>query len=105
YTPQLATGQTWNASPPAPCWGTGSTSQLTLAEGTTSETVAVWCSTAWNPTSLSTRVVTFYACLATVSSSNCVANPMLKAVVTYNDYPPGTNEPTSAECSIYCGTS
>jgi hypothetical protein len=105
YTPMLASGQTWNASPPQPCWGSGTTSQLTLAEGTSSETVAVWCSTVWNPTSLNTRVVTFYTCPATVSSTNCAASPTLEAVVTYNDYPPGTNEPTSAECSIYCGTS
>jgi hypothetical protein len=105
YTPMLATGQTWNADPPQPCWGSGTTSQLTLAEGTTSETVAVWCSTAWNPTSLSTRVVTFYTCPATVTNSACEANPTLKAVVTYDDYPPGTSEPTAVECSIYCGTS
>jgi hypothetical protein len=105
YTPMLGTGQTWSANPPTPCWGTGSTSQLTLTEGTSTETVAVWCSTEWNPTSLSTRVVTFYACPATVGSSNCASNPTLKAVVTYDDYPPGTSEPTSVECSIYCGTS
>ncbi len=105
YTPMLATGQTWNANPPQPCWGSGSTSQLTLAEGTTSETVAVWCSTQWNPTSLSTRVVTFSTCPATVTNSACAANPTLKAVVTYDDYPPGTSEPSSVECSIYCGTS
>jgi hypothetical protein len=105
YTPMLGTGQTWLASPPTPCWGTGSTSQLTLTEGTSSETVAVWCSTQWAPKSTSTRAVTFYACPATVSSSNCASGPTLEAVVTYDDYPPGTSEPTSVECSIYCGTS
>ena len=105
YTPELATGETWNASPPEPCWGTGSSSALSVTEGTTSENVAVWCSTVWNPTSLNTRVVTFSACPATESSSTCAANPSLKVVVTYDDYPPGTNEPTSAECTIYCGTS
>jgi len=106
YTPQLSTTQ--NASSPgAPCWGTASSSQVTI-NGTK---VAVWCSTAWNPGSVSTRVVTFLACpvpagqTAAAIASSCASKPLLDAVITYGDYPSGDNAPNSAECVLYCGTS
>jgi len=58
YTPLLNSNQTLNASPPSYCWGTSAPSELTIqsGEGTQSNQVAVWCSTAWNPSSVSTRV-------------------------------------------------
>jgi hypothetical protein len=64
YTPLLSTDQTPSASP-SYCWGAGPTSELTLDN----ETVAVWCSTVWTPTSASTRVVTFSACPVTSAES------------------------------------
>jgi hypothetical protein len=107
YTPQLSTTQ--NASAPgAPCWGTSSSSQVTI-NGTN---VAVWCSTVWNQASgLSTRVVTFLACpvpagqSAVALAASCATSPTLTAVVAYGDYPTGNNAPNSAECVLYCGTS
>ena len=108
YTPLLTSTQ--NANPPAPCWGSGSTSQVTI----NGSNVDVWCSTVWNPSSASTRVVTFSACAVTAAQSgqsatalatSCAANPDLEAVVTYGDYPAGTSAPNTAECVVYCGTS
>jgi hypothetical protein len=106
YTPQLSTTKDAPA-PGAPCWGTASSSQVTI----NATNVAVWCSTAWNPGSVSTRIVTFTACpvpagqTAVALASSCASNPTLKAVVTYGDYPSGDNAPNSAECVLYCGTS
>jgi hypothetical protein len=110
YTPLLGAGQTLSASPPAACWGAGSTSELTV----NNVNVAVWCSTAWNPSSAQTRVVSFSACPVTPSQSGlsasalataCVANPTLTSIVTYGDYPPGFSAPNSSQCIVYCGTS
>jgi hypothetical protein len=106
YSPQLSTTQNATA-PGAPCWGTASSSQVTI-NGTN---VAVWCSTTWNAGSVSTRIVTFMACpvpagqSAVGLASSCASNPTLEAVVTYGDYPAGDNAPNSAECVVYCGTS
>jgi len=110
YTPLLGAGQTLSASPPAACWGTGSTSELTV----NNVNVAVWCSTAWNASSAQTRTVTFTACPITPSQSGlsasalatvCVANPTLTSIVTYGDYPPGFSAPNTSQCIVYCGTS
>ena len=62
--------QTLNANPPAPCFGTSSTSQVDPFSPDTSYTVDVWCSTVWNPTSQSTRIVTVSACLSSNDSGN-----------------------------------
>ena len=103
YTPMLAASQTLNASPPAPCWGSTVESQLASVDG--EPAMAAWCSTAWTPTSASTRTVTISTCLATVTAAQCAAQPLLQAVVTFDDYPPGTvSAPTSAQCQVYCGT-
>ena len=108
YTPQLSATQ--NASPPAPCWGTGSSSQLAI-DGSN---VDVWCSTVWAPGSVNTRVVTISACQVTAAqagqsasalATSCAGNPDLQAVVTYGDYPAGDSAPNTAECVVYCGTS
>jgi hypothetical protein len=107
YTPQLSS--TWNqqadegANPPVPCWGTASSSGVSI----NGYNVDVWCSTTWNPGSASTRVVTFSACrvVGPQSGQSCATNPDLEAVVTYGDYPAGTSAPNTAECIVYCGTS
>ena len=84
YTPLLGPNQTLNASPPSYCWGTSSPSQLTFG----TNTVDVWCSTVWNPTSASTRVVTVSACLTSVTTdaATCAKNPGLQTIVTFDDY-------------------
>jgi IPT/TIG domain-containing protein len=104
YAPMLSVAQTLNASPPAPCWGTGAESQLTSIDG--AGAMAAWCSTTWTPTSASTRTVTISTCLASVAANLCAAQPLLQAVVTFDDYPPGSvSAPSSAQCQVYCGTS
>jgi len=102
YTPLLSTSQTLNASPPSVCWGSGSTSGVQNIDG---YSMNVWCSTAWNPTSASTRIVTFSTCLSTVTATQCAANPYLQAVVTYDDYPPGGAAAISGPCTDWnwCG--
>jgi large repetitive protein len=110
YAPLLfatssASQQTLNASPPVPCWGNGaSPSGLTAAS--VGANINVWCSTGWNPTSALTRVVTFSACPSSVSSgAQCALQPLLQTVVTFDDYPPGIQTPTTSQCVTYCGTS
>lgn len=103
YTPLLAAGETLNASPPSYCWGNGPTSTLSNIDGVSGMTA--WCSTAWSPTSALTRTVTISTCLSGVSAPSCALNPLLQAVVTFDDYPPGISGPTSAHCVVYCGTS
>jgi hypothetical protein len=77
-------GVTLNATPPSYCWCTGPSSQLTYGNNQ----VAVWCSTVWNPSSSSTRVVTISACMTNVASTAaaCAATPGLQTVVTFDDY-------------------
>jgi hypothetical protein len=117
YTPLLTTSQTLNASPPSYCWGTGWISEMTTpaSGGVPGYTVASWCSSTWDPASASTRVVTISTCVtalpttatqaqATAAAAVCAANPYLQAVVTFDDYPPGVNAPTTSECNAYCGS-
>jgi hypothetical protein len=103
YDPLLA--KTQDASPPAPCWGTGSSSDVSVPEGdTTSDDMSVWCSTKWTPSSASTRVVTISTCLSSESGAMCSANPYLQAIVVFDDYPPGLSAPNPNACVVYCGT-
>lgn len=109
YTPLLNSGQTLNASPPQPCWAAGPSGAYGSAypsENTTPDgvNIAVWCSTAWFPTSASTRVVTISACQSVISNSACAENPVLQSVVTFDDYPNGGSEPNDGQCDVYCGT-
>ncbi len=103
YTPELSASD--NASPPVPCWGSGTTSGLSMNEAGTTYSINVWCSTVWNATSADTRVVTFSACLSTVTAANCAASPYLQAVVTFDDYPPGGAAAVSGPCTDWgwCG--
>lgn len=103
YTPLLGTGQTLNASPPSYCFGSGPTSVVSNIDGGTS--IAVWCSTAWDPSSTSTRVVTLSACPSTESAATCSAGPNLRAVVTFDDYPTKVSSYTTGICDAYCGSS
>ncbi len=103
YDPLLATTQ--NANPPAPCWGTGPGSDVSIPEaGTTSDDMSVWCSTKWTPSSASTRVVTISTCSSSESAATCSANPYLQATVVFDDYPPGISAPNPNACVVYCGT-
>ena len=74
YDPSLATTQ--NANPPAPCWGTGSSSDVSIPEGTTSDDMSAWCSTKWTPSSASTRVVTISTCLSSESAATVFRQPL-----------------------------
>ena len=114
YTPLLLPSQTsmiatLNASPPAPCWDTGTpTTPGTIAQSPAIDgapAMASWCSTVWSPTSSSTRTVTISTCLATYSAAKCAAAPYLLAVVSFDDYPHGISAPSTAQCVTYCGTS
>jgi hypothetical protein len=79
-------------------------------------TVAIWCSTAENLKSASTRVVDLYACVSTLTSgssttvinaaaSTCEASPRLHVQVTFDDYPTGGGQPLTTQCSTLCGGS
>ena len=94
------------------CWqpisGGGKVSELTF----NSVTVAVWCSTyedLKNPGGI-TRSVSFYVCQTALTSSStqsdvntaasaCYNNPLLKAVVGFDDYPPGGSGTLTSRCS------
>jgi hypothetical protein len=98
------------------CWtpAAGYVSQLTV----NNDTVAVWCSTVESLASAQTRVVTFYACKSTLTSSSssptvlaaAVAcsgpnSDILTAKVTFDDYPPGGSAPLISTCTQACGQS
>lgn len=102
YTTLVGPNQTLNANPPSYCWGTSATGPSKLT--TNNMSITVWCSTSENLRSARTRVVTFSACLSTISSGSCVLNPLLQAVVIYDDYPPGGGAFLTTQCSLYCGT-
>ena len=97
YTPLLGVGETLNASPPSYCWGTGPLSELTVQN----YQVAVWCSTVFDPTSASTRVVTVSACLTAVASTAvaCAVQPGLQTIVTFDDYSASNPTPRTNACS------
>jgi hypothetical protein len=108
--------QTLNAVPPQPCWTTSpSVSQVPL----NGQSVSVWCTTNWSPLSPNTRVVTFYACLSNFSgtptlaamntaATACALNPLLQAVIAFDDYPNTISAsncpPGSGGSSSTCGT-
>ena len=91
-----------NASPPVACWYSSYGAGLAPPTGpqqppTTldNEPIDVWCSMDWEPFSSSTRTITYSACPtanytdATTDPATCAANPLLQAVVTFNDFTPG----------------
>lgn len=108
YTPMLrttsSTQSTLNASPPVPCWGSAAESSLASIDGVPS--MASWCTTSWTPSSGVTRTVTISTCPATESADQCADQPLLQAIVTFDDYPAGAvSGPTASQCQTYCGTS
>ncbi len=107
-TPPTVVDQTLNASPPTNCWGTGPSSYTSPAhvDGRTN-VINLYCSTVWNPTSQNTRKVTISACLQAYNQSvtACAAKPLLQAIVTIDDYPPGVSAPNPNPCVEYCGNS
>jgi hypothetical protein len=62
--------------------------------GTTS--VAVYCAMVWQPDNPNgfTRTFTYSACLNTVSATACAAQPLLQAIVAFDDNPPGAVAPS-----------
>lgn len=100
YTPLVSAGQTLNATPPNYCWGTSSPSTVSDVNN---EPISVWCSTVLNATSTSTRVVSLYACPATVTATACATYPELESVVTFDDYPTPQGPPSNTACSTSCG--
>ena len=107
----MGTDGTLNASPPEYCWGAGPGSELT----TQGVTVALWCTTQWNPASSITRVVTINACimpsnpLVTIGTNNwnslstsSAKNPGLQTQVSFDDYE--SNLSTDSPCTSTCGT-
>jgi hypothetical protein len=66
--------------------------------------IAVWCSLVWTPLSATTRVETFAACASSVSAANCMANPYVQAVVTFDDYSYPIGVATPWACTATCGT-
>jgi hypothetical protein len=113
-TPVPITGTSNN--PAISCLGPSATpSSLTFDNGPTSDptqfvnTISVWCSTVWDPSSSDTRVVTFCAYPSGISgsagsASTCVAGAILKAVVTFDDYPSSLAASIDAQCNVWCGT-
>jgi hypothetical protein len=101
--PAVMTPPTTTSTSPSFCWGSSAPSTLSID----SVNVEVWCSTAYTPTSAATRAVTLSACpvTPTMTGPSCAANPTLQAVVTFGDYPAGSNPPITYECIAYCGSS
>jgi hypothetical protein len=92
YTYQAATTTPFNCTPGA----------STFAMNT--QNVSVWCTVAHNFGAV-TRAITLSSCDASMSSTNCVANPYLKAVVTFDDYAnPTIDHCVSTADETSCGT-
>jgi hypothetical protein len=77
-------------------------------------TVQVACTTYTNFESDKTRQVTLYACLSTLNASssagaistataNCASNPLLTAVVVFNDYPSQGAPGQTVQCNSPLG--
>ncbi len=100
YAPQML-----NISPPVPCWYTGSGNPPTVPQqppAINSYTMDVWCSMVWQPFSPNTRVVTYSACQSTVTAANCAQDPLLQAVVTFDDYTVGIIDSTPSSTPVPC---
>jgi len=105
YTPNPSgTPTPLTPTAPAECWTpqSGSVSTISL----NNMTMAVWCSTVESLSNSipgypnATRVVTFSACLSSVATgSACQSAPILQAVVSFDDYPPGESVQLLAQCA------
>jgi hypothetical protein len=83
------------------CWtpATGSVSQLSNID---TYTISVWCNTQENLDNPNTRVVTVAACEGAGATTVCT-DPLLTAVVDFDDYPSG-GLPTLTEQCNYMAT-
>jgi hypothetical protein len=83
------------------CWGNSAPSSMSGIDSP----VTVWCSTGFDPTSTTTRVVTLDACPSTVSGAQCMASPSLQTTITLDDYPQPQGTPSTTICITTCGES
>jgi len=103
YTPLIGPGFSQTvatAANPSYCWGSSSPSSVGNINGVS---ISVWCSTAFIPTTTTTRIVTLSACLSTTTASMCASNPQLQAVVTFDDYPATGGVLSTGVCTTTCG--
>jgi hypothetical protein len=87
------------------CWqpANGAAYKMPLTGSLDGYVVSVWCTTLINLASATTRTMTAYACLSTVTSTNCQASPGLVAVVQYDDYPTPAGPQLSEQCNLETG--
>jgi len=105
--PQL---QLVNVSPPQACfYDTNTPPNWFQPPAFQNQQIDVWCSMVWQPFSANTRVITYSACLSTVTNAQCAATPLLQVIVTFDDYPPGIGVPSAnpVPCNLtgFCGQS
>ena len=71
---------------PVSCWPSGSTPSA--LQGINNQNMYAYCSTHWNPSSVSaTRKVTVYVCPSSLSATSCAATPYLQVIATFDDFP------------------
>jgi hypothetical protein len=102
------------ANPAVSCLGSNGTPQsVTIDNGPNSnptlntETIAVWCSTDWEPLLSTTRTVNFWACPYSAGNNNastCQSTYILHAVVVFDDYPSSLSAPIDGQCNVWCGS-
>ncbi len=87
------------------CWQPANGAAYQIPETGTLDgyVVSVWCTTQINLASSTTRTMTAYACLSTVSATSCMATPGLVAVVQYDDYPTPAGPQLSEQCNLETG--
>jgi len=77
-------------------------------------TVAVWCNTVIDLSQATTRTVTLYACLSSLTypstpalilqaQQSCQNSPLLTAVVIFDDYPSGGGLLLTSQCNLTVG--
>lgn len=87
------------------CWqpANGAPYQVPVTGNLDGYVVSVWCTTQINLSSATTRAMTAYACLSSVSASNCEVSPGLVAVVQYDDYPTPAGPQLTEQCNLETG--
>lgn len=85
---------------PTNCWGAQNTTSSLTTDGVA---MSAWCSTFQNLASPDTRVVTISTCKSSESATACGKDPLLQAVVTFDDYPSGGGPLLTQQCTTTCG--
>ena len=103
YTPLPTTTPTQNvATGWGECWvpASGSVSQLSFDNK--EFVINVYCNVTENLDSSKTRIVSFAACLSSVTATSCEqpGGALLSAVVNYDDYPAGGGILLTAQCNV-----